>query len=96
VKDEQSNNFKHLHIQWWVLVKKGAKNDKQLYQDYWVNKWKSNLASPKQWVDISSILFLFLAKSNVTMNSIIMINVNHATKAKQNLDVTIETSEYLC
>jgi len=56
-----------------------------------VNKWKSNLASPKQWVDISSILFLFLAKSNVTMNSIIMINVNNATKAKQNLDVTIET-----
>jgi hypothetical protein len=86
VKDEQSNHFKHLHIQWWVLVKKGAKNDKQLYQDYWVNKWKSNLASPKQWVDIS----------NVTINSIIMINVNHATKAKQNLDVTIETSEYLC
>ncbi len=86
MKDEQSNHFKHLHIQWWVLVKKGAKNDKQLYQDYWVNKWKSNLASPKQWVDIS----------NVTINSIIMINVNHATKAKQNLDVTIETSEYLC
>jgi hypothetical protein len=27
VKDEQSENFKYVHIQWWVLVKKRAKND---------------------------------------------------------------------
>ncbi len=28
VKDEHSENFRHLHIQWWVLVKKGARNDR--------------------------------------------------------------------
>ncbi len=28
VKDEQVENFKHLHIQWWLLVKKGARNDR--------------------------------------------------------------------
>jgi hypothetical protein len=56
-----------------------------------VSRWKSNLANPKQWIDISSIIFSFPVKNNVTINNIIMINVNHATKAKQNLDVTIET-----
>jgi hypothetical protein len=31
VKDEHFENFKHLHIQWWVPMKKGAKNDRKLY-----------------------------------------------------------------
>ncbi len=84
MKDEQSENFRHFHIQWWVLVRKGARNDRKLYQDYWVSKWKCNLIDPKQWVDI--ILFSFLARSNVTFNNIIMISANRATKAKQNLD----------
>jgi hypothetical protein len=48
VKDEQSENFKHVHIQWWVLVKKKAKNDRELCQDCWVSKWICNLANPKQ------------------------------------------------
>ncbi len=91
VKDGQSKKFKHVHIQWWVLVKKGTNNDRELYQDCWVSKWKCNLANPKQWVDISSILLSFPTRNNVTINSIIMINVTHATKAKQNLDVTNET-----
>ncbi len=51
-----------------------------------MSKWKCNLVDPKQWVDISFILFSFSIRSNVTTNSIIMINVNHATDAKQNLD----------
>jgi hypothetical protein len=50
--------------------------------------WKCNLVDPKQWVDISSILFSFLARNNVTFNNIILISPHHATKAKQNLDVT--------
>jgi hypothetical protein len=56
-----------------------------------VSKWKCHLADLKQWIDISSILFSFLARSNVTINRIIMISANHATKAKQNLDVVNET-----
>ncbi len=52
MKDEQFDNFRHVHIRWWVLVKKRTKNDKKLYQDYGENKWKCNLANPKQWVDI--------------------------------------------
>jgi threonine/homoserine/homoserine lactone efflux protein len=75
VKDEHCKNFKHFHIQWWVLVKKGTKNDRELYWDCWVNKWKCNLADPKQWVDISSNLFSFLAKNHVTINSIIVLLV---------------------
>jgi hypothetical protein len=56
----------------------------------WVSKWKCNLVNLKQWVDISFVLMSFLAKSNVIINNIIMINVNHATKAKQNFDATNE------
>jgi hypothetical protein len=66
-------------------VRKGARNDRKLYQDYWVSKWKCNLVDPKQWVDI--VLFSFLARSNFTFNNIIMISANCAIKAKQNLDV---------
>jgi hypothetical protein len=85
VKDEHFENFRHLHIQWWVRVKKGTKNDRKLYQDYWVIKWKCNLADPKQWVDISSILSSFPTRSNITINNIIMISANYATKAKKTL-----------
>ncbi len=45
----------------------------------------------KTMVDISSVLLSFFAKNNATINSIIMISANHATKAKQNLDVVNET-----
>jgi hypothetical protein len=31
VKDEHLNVFRHLHTQWWVLVKKGTRNDRKLY-----------------------------------------------------------------
>jgi hypothetical protein len=65
---------------------KKTRNDKKLYQDCWMNKWKCNLANPKQWVDISFILFSFLARNIVTINNIIMINVNNVIKAKQNLN----------
>jgi hypothetical protein len=73
-----------------MLVNKGTKNDKELYQDCWLSKWKCNLVDKKQWVDNSFIEFLFLAKSNVTINSIITISGIHASKAKQKLEVTNE------
>jgi len=37
VKDEQFTNFKHVHIQWCVPMKKGARNERNLYQNCWVN-----------------------------------------------------------
>jgi hypothetical protein len=71
-------------------VNKGTKNDKELYQDCWLSKWKCNLVDPKQWVDNSFIVFLFLAKSNVTINSFITISGIHVSKAKQKVEVTNE------
>ncbi len=56
----------------------------------WVSKQKCNLVDPKQWVDFSFVLISFLAKNNVIINNIIMINVNHVIKAKQNFDATNE------
>jgi hypothetical protein len=87
VKDE---HYENLHVQWWVSMKKGARNNRELYWDCWVSKWKCNLVYPKLWVDISSILYSFPTRSNVTINSIMMISVNHVTKAKQNLYVINE------
>jgi hypothetical protein len=68
-----------------IIVKKGAKNDEELYHNYWSNKWKCNHVNPKQWVKISSVTFSFSARSNITINSMININATHASKAKINL-----------
>ncbi len=65
-EDDQYDNFKHVHIQWWVQLKKGAKNDRKLL----LNKWKCNFVNWKQWVNISSIQFSFPTTSNVTINNI--------------------------
>jgi len=46
MKDEKFANFKHVHIQWFVPMKKGARNEKNIYQNCWVNKWKCNLVDP--------------------------------------------------
>jgi len=58
IKDEDSEYFKMVRVQWWVLVKKGSNLDEQhLYENCWNGKWKCNLANPKQWLDISTIFF---------------------------------------
>jgi hypothetical protein len=61
VKHQNNKNYRKVHVQWWVLVKKGAKNDKELYHNCWLNKWKGNHVDLKQWVKISTITFSFLA-----------------------------------
>jgi hypothetical protein len=38
VKDQENENYRKVYVQWWVLVKKGAKNDEELYHNYWLNK----------------------------------------------------------
>jgi hypothetical protein len=73
-----------------VPTRKRARIDRKLYQDFGVNKWKCNLANPKQWVDISFVMFSFLARNIIIINSIIMINVNNVIKAEQNLNAINE------
>jgi hypothetical protein len=46
VKDQENENYK-VYVQWWVHVRKGAKNDEELYHNCWLNKWKCNHANPK-------------------------------------------------
>jgi hypothetical protein len=69
-----------------VLVRKGAKNDEELYHNYWLSKWKSNHANLKQWVKISYVMFSFLIRSNIIVHSMINISVTHASKLEINLD----------
>ncbi len=66
-------------------MRKGAKNDEELYHNCWLSKWKCNHADLKQWVEISFV-FSFSTISNTTINSIININATHAFKAKANID----------
>jgi len=40
-------------------VRKGAKNDEELYHNCWLNKSKCNHVNPKQWVEIFLSCFLF-------------------------------------
>jgi hypothetical protein len=87
VRNQKNENYRKVYVQWWVLVKKGAKND-ELYHNCWLSKWKCNHENTKQWVEISFVTFFSLARSNTTINSIINISASHAYKAKVNLDVT--------
>jgi hypothetical protein len=87
VKDQESENYRKVYVQRWVLVIKGAKNDEKLYHNCWLSKWKCNHIDPKQWVEISSVVFSFSAISNISINSMINISATHAFKTKANLDV---------
>jgi hypothetical protein len=86
VKDQENENYKKVYVQWWVLMRMGAKNDEELCHNCWLSKWKCNHANLKQWVEISSILFSFSTRNNTTINLIINISVTHASKAKANFD----------
>ncbi len=92
VKDQKNEDYRKLYVQWWVLVRKGAKNDEKLYDNCWLNKWKSNHANLKQWVEISCVVFFFSTKSNIIVHSMISISVTHTSKAKANLDVVNNNS----
>jgi hypothetical protein len=61
IKDENSEYFKMVKVQWWVFVNKGSDLDEQHpYEDCWNGKWKCNLIDLEQWFDISAILLSFL------------------------------------
>jgi hypothetical protein len=73
-------------------MKKGAKNDEELYHNYWSSKWKCNNVDPKQCIDISYITFSFLVRNNTIINYHVSISATHAFKAKTNLDATNNNS----
>jgi hypothetical protein len=60
IKDQNNENYRKIHVQWWVLMRKGSNNDEELYHNYWLNKWRCFHADPKQWVEISFVTFSFL------------------------------------
>jgi len=60
VRNQENENYRKVYVQWWVLVRKGTKNDKKLYHNCWWNEWKCNHVDLKQWVEISYVeRFLF-------------------------------------
>ncbi len=64
-------------------MKKGANMDEwHLYEDYWNGKWKSNFVDPKQWFDISSILFWFPTWKKILNNSQISIPIACVSRVK--------------
>jgi hypothetical protein len=70
IKDEKNEYFKMVKVLWWVPVKKGSNLDEQhLYENCWNGKWKCNLLDPKQWLDISTILFSFPTWKNTKKKS---------------------------
>jgi hypothetical protein len=62
VRDQENENYRKVYVQWWVPMKKGAKNDEELYHNCWLSKWKSNHADSKKWVEISCVVFFFSGK----------------------------------
>jgi len=46
VKDQKNENCRKVYVQWWVLVRKGTKNDEEWYYNCWLNKWKCNQVDP--------------------------------------------------
>ncbi len=77
-------------LQWWVPYKRRECNNVNFYKDYWQGRWKCNLVNPMQWVDINSIIFLFLARKNIPMNITITISDVHGNLIKINIDVANE------
>jgi hypothetical protein len=47
VRDQESENYRKVYVQWWVLMRKGTKNDEELYHNCWLNKWKCNHVDSK-------------------------------------------------
>jgi hypothetical protein len=87
VRKLDCENYRKVHVLWWVLLKKGVKYHEKLYHDCWLSKWKCNLGNPKQWVDILFVLFSFATQSNMTINSIVTNNATHGSKVRINFDV---------
>jgi hypothetical protein len=92
VRDQENEIYRKVYVQWWVPMKKGAKNDEELYHNCWLNKWKNNHVDLKQWVEIYRVTFSFSTRSNIIVHSMISINVTHASKVKVNLDATNNNS----
>jgi hypothetical protein len=74
VKGQKNENYRKVYVQWWVPVRKGTKNDEELYHNYWLSEWKCNHADPKQRVKFFFVAFSFLARSNIIVKSMRCMN----------------------
>jgi hypothetical protein len=92
VRDQNNENYRKVYVQWWVLMRMGAKNDEELYHNCWLSKWKCNHANPKQSVEISCVVFSFSTRSNIIVHSMINVSATHAFKEKTNLDAVDNNS----
>jgi len=63
IKDQENENYRKVHVQWWVLVRKGGKNDEELYHNCWFNKWKCNHADPNNGLKFLLLRFVFGLKA---------------------------------
>jgi len=61
-------------------------DERHLYEDCWNGKWKCNFANLEQLLDISFVLFSFLAQKKSNKNQI-TIPTACVSRAKVNLDV---------
>jgi hypothetical protein len=59
VRNQKIENYRKVYVQWWVPMKKGVKNDEQLYHNCWLSKWKCNHANLKNGLKYLSSCFLF-------------------------------------
>jgi hypothetical protein len=94
MRDVKNEHYRKVLVQ-WVLVKRGVKNQKTLYKDCWVAKWKCNLEDPKYWLDINSMAFSYPFKNNITNISIMTISPSHHAKAQDNFEKANATSTNL-
>jgi hypothetical protein len=46
VTDEGNEHYIMVHVQWWVMLKKGVVINVELYRNCWRGKWKCNLNDP--------------------------------------------------
>jgi hypothetical protein len=91
VKDQENENYIKVYVQWWVPMRKGAKNDEELYHNCWLSKWNIIMQTQKNGLKYL-LTFSFSIRSNTIVNSIMNINATHAYKAKANFDVANNNS----
>jgi hypothetical protein len=38
IGDQKKEDYRKVYVQWWVPMRKGAKNDEELYHNCWLSK----------------------------------------------------------
>jgi hypothetical protein len=51
-----NDNYKKVHVNWWVPVGRGNLDEKLLYENCWERNWKPNPSDPPRWEEIDTIV----------------------------------------